>query len=136
MKNHLERWADSMLRPINTNIISLLGFSTILWGVWIANPFWSVFNKSAVFDPMHFFPEWSWGVLAVIIGVLTLRGAFKPSYSNLHTGSFAAAVHWLIITMAWVIGDWQNPAFILSFTFCIYAAFVCLNINVNRHLYR
>lgn len=134
-KNTVERWGESMMRPINTNIISLLGFSTILWGIWIANPFWTVFDKSSAFDHMHFMGESAWGIIAIACGLLTLRGAFKPSYQNLHIGSFAAAIQWLAVSAGWLTGDWQNPAWIFSLTFCVYASVVSLNIFVNKHLY-
>lgn len=142
IKNILERVAKSLLAPINPSLILVLGFYTVLWGAWLVNPFWTVFTHAAVYSAMAHFAwfihvpgEAFWGAIAMVTGALTLRGAFKPSYTNLHVGSFAAALHWLLIGILYFIGDWHNTGGITALCFFVYAAVVYVNVKVNKHLY-
>lgn len=124
--------AQALLKPVNTAAIILLGMYTVLWGLWIANPWWSVFNSAPLFHQMRdVAPEWAWGLFAIFCGLVTAYGAWRPSYRALTIGSGTAFGHWLAISIFYFVGDWHNTGGITSLTFSIYAAFIYLNIRVN-----
>lgn len=74
-----------------------------------------------------------WGLIAVACGLVTIRGAVKRSYRALTVGAGIAGWHWLMISIFYFLGDWQNTGGITSLIFAIYAAFIYLNIKVNCH---
>jgi hypothetical protein len=131
-----EKLAQTILKPINPSIIVILGAYTVLWGLWIANPFWTVFTQAPLYAVMAhsapIYPEVFWGTYAIISGLFTMRGAMKPSYRNLQWGSFFAFAHWLIIGMMYFMGDWMNTGGITAITFSIYSAIVWLNVKINK----
>lgn len=132
-----EKFAVSILRPLNPSLIIVLGIYTILWGLWIINPFWAVFSTAPLYSAMlALAPEYVWGAIAIGSGLLILRGATKPSYENLRIGSFAGFLHWLTIGIMYLIGDWMNTGGITALTFAIYAAIVWVNIKVNKRVYQ
>ena len=131
-----EKIAVSLLRPLNPSLILVLGGYTILWGLWILNPWWTVFSTAALYHIMATLaPEYVWGGIAVISGMLIIRGAIKPSYENLLTGSWIGFMHWLIIAIMYFVGDWMNTGGITALTFAIYSGIVWVNIKVNRRVY-
>lgn len=131
-----DKLARSLLKPINPSIIIILGVYTILWGVWIINPLWTVFSHAALYSAMDAIaPEWWWGSVAIISGLVITRGALKPSYHNLHLGSFVACLHWLAIAILYFAGDWMNTGGITSLTFAFYSGIVWLNVKVNKEHY-
>jgi len=124
--------AQALLKPVNTAAIILLGIYTVLWGFWIGNPWWDVFGTAPIYREMsHIAPEWVWGTVAIVCGLMTAYGAWRPSYRTLTIGSGIAFAHWLTIAIFYFIGDWHNTGGITSLTFAIYAAFIYLNIRVN-----
>jgi hypothetical protein len=69
-----------MLKPINTAAIIILGAYTILWGLWVANPFWTVFDQAPIYNwMMQVMPEWIWGVVAILVGLLMVYGVLRHS---------------------------------------------------------
>lgn len=123
---------EALLKPVNTAAIILLGIYTVVWGFWLANPWWSVFGTAPIYNEMNqVAPEWAWGLLAITCGLVTAYGAWRPSYRALTWGSGVAFCHWLTISIFYFVGDWHNTGGISSLTFAIYAAFIYLNIRVN-----
>src|SRR4051812_15997924 len=105
----MEKVADSLMRPINPTLILILGLYTVTWGLWLICPWFTVFTHAAVYSQMSALAcETVWGLFAVGTGLLTIRGATKPSYKNLHIGSFFAALFWLVIALMYFAGDWAN----------------------------
>ena len=128
-----EKFAEALLRPVNTAAIVILGVYTVTWGLWVANPFWSVFHGTQLFSALGLLaPEVFWGCLAITCGLFTIRGAYKRSYRALVIGAVFAAAHWLMIAFFYFLGDWTNTGGITSLTFAVYAAFIYLNIRVNH----
>lgn len=132
-----ERLARALLKPINPSVIIILGLYTVVWGFWIANPFWSVFGTASLYSAMMQFVanEYFWGGIAIAAGLTTMRGALKPSYWNLIAGSFVAFMHWFIIALFYFAGDWMNTGGITALTFAIYSGIIWLNIKVNKDHY-
>ncbi len=131
-----EKIARALLRPINPSVIIILGIYTVVWGLWIVNPFWSVFSHAPLYAAMAAFAsEYFWGWTAIISGLFIIRGALKPSYYNIQLGAFIGFFHWIVITVFYFAADWQSTGGITSLTFAVYSAIVWLNIKVNRANY-
>lgn len=128
-KEHL---AGALLKPINPAASVILGIYTILWGLWVVNPYWSVFARAPLYDVMaQLAPEWMWGCFALLCGGLMAYGATKRSYRALTNGAGAVWFHWCIIGICYFLADWQSTGGITSLCIACYAAFVYLNIRVN-----
>jgi hypothetical protein len=122
-----------MLKPINTAAIIILGAYTILWGLWVANPFWTVFDQAPIYNwMMQVMPEWIWGVVAILVGLLMVYGVLRHSYKSLVTGALVGYFHWLVIALMYFGGDWQNTGGVTSFIVAIYCGFIWLNITKNK----
>lgn len=134
---HRETIVQSLLRPINPSVIIILGLYTVIWGLWLANPFWTVFTQAALYSAMaHMLPEMAWGLIAIASGLLIIRGATKPSFKNLQLGAFTGFLHWLVIGILYLIGDWQNTGGITAIAFALYSALIWLNIKINRRYFK
>lgn len=77
-------------------------------------------------------PEWAWGVSAFVSGLSISYGVFKPSYLTLSVGAMVGTLHWLLLAVMYFAGDWQNTGGITSLFISFYAAFVYINIRVNK----
>ena len=129
----MSRIIEALLRPVNRAVIIILGAYTVLWGVWVANPYWDVFTRAPLYDELnHFGSEPFWGIIAMVCGGITIYGATKPSFRALCAGAVVAFFHWLMISVFYFVGDWQNTGGITSLTFSILAAYIFLNIKVNH----
>lgn len=128
-----DKIAAGLLRPINPSLIIVLGLYTVIWGLWISNPLWTVFTQAPVYNFMAALaPEMYWGVQAVVAGAIISYGAIRPSYRNIQLGSFIAFFHWFIIGVMYFMGDWQNTGGITCLCFAVYSAMIWVNIKINR----
>lgn len=124
--------AKALLLPINPAAVILLGIYTVLWGFWVANPFWDVFGQAQLYGVLaQVAPEAFWGCLAIVCGLVTVYGAVKRRYGPLVRGASASGWHWLMICIFYFLGDPLNTGGITALIFAVYAAFVYLNIRVN-----
>ena len=132
--NRREKVALSLLKPINPSLIIILGVYTVVWGLWILNPFWDVFASAPLYSQMaHIANEYVWGGIAITAGLIITRGATKPSYSNIQIGAIVAFFHWFTISILYFVGDWMNTGGITALMLAVYSGIVWLNIKVNRH---
>lgn len=132
LRQRKESLAHALLLPINPAAVILLGIYTVVWGFWVANPFWTVFTQAELYGVLaQVAPEVFWGCLAICCGLLTTYGAVKRRYGPLTRGAQAAGWHWLMISIFYFMGDPLNTGGITALIFAIYAAFVYLNIRVN-----
>ena len=135
--SRLDKVIREFMQPLNTTLILILGIYTIVWGLWLISPFWTVFSQAPVYCVMaQIGEEWMWGTVAVVTGGFTIRGALKPNFTNLHLGSFLAALHWLLIAFVYLLGDWTSTGGITSLCFFVYAAVFWINVKANRSLYK
>jgi len=128
-----QKLAKALLLPINPAAVIILGIYTVVWGLWVANPFWEVFTRADLFSVLLAtpFPEWTWGVLAISCGCITIYGALTRRYGPLTRGAQVSGWHWFMISIFYFWGDLFNTGGITALTFCLYAVFVYLNIRVN-----
>ena len=129
----MDRVALRILRPINPSVIIILGVYTIVWGLWLISPFWTVFTQAPLYSAlMAIGSEYFWGSVATVSGMLISYGAIKPSYRNLILGSLVGFFYWFIIAGLYFAGDWMNTGGITSLAFAIYSALIWVNIKVNK----
>lgn len=127
-----EKLAIALLKPINPAAVVILGVYTVVWGIWLAVPFWSVFDTAPLYSALaQLAPELFWGSLAICCGLVTTYGAVKRRHRALIAGSIVAGWHWAIIGIFYFIGDWMNTGGITAITFAVYALFIWLNLRVN-----
>lgn len=137
MLNYLERvgawFAKRFGAPINTSAVLILATYTTLWGLWLANPFWTVFDQAPIYDWMaDVMPEYVWGGIAIGIGLWMAYGVKRHTFGSLSWGAFAGWMHWSVIALGYFLGDWQNTGGVTSLTMAVYCAFIFLNLRVNR----
>lgn len=127
-----EGLAKSLLLPINPSAVIILGVYTIVWGLYVANPFWNVFTQAALYSQLAMLaPEVFWGCLAIACGTVTCYGAIKRKYRPLTVGAQTAGWHWLMISIMYFLGDPLNTGGITALVFAIYAVFIYINLRVN-----
>lgn len=127
-----EKFATALLLPINPALVVLLGIYTVVWGLWIANPFWDVFATAPLFSAMaNVASEYVWGGIAIVAGIVIIAGSYIRSYGALTRGSAVAFLHWFIISIMYFMGDPLNTGGITSLVIALYAAMVYWNIRIN-----
>lgn len=133
-RDKLDRFAAELLKPINPTAVVLLGAYTILWGLWVMNPFWDVFTSAKLFSALLALPapEAFWGGVAVATGIMTTYGALKPWPNGLARGAAVSGWHWFMIAIFYFMGDFTNTGGITSLFFAIYSAYLYLNVKINR----
>lgn len=136
IRNTLERLAESLLQPINPSVIVVLGVYTILWGLWVVNPFWTVFTQAPLYAALDLGGEYLWGGIVLATGLLITRGATKPSYTNLITGAGVGFLTWLVVGIFYLVGDWANTGGITALAFATYCLLVYLNIKTNKTYFK
>jgi hypothetical protein len=111
----------------------LMAVYTMLWGFWLVNPWWSVFEHAHLYDWLAgAAPEWFWGSFALVTGALMAVGIVRHTFAALTRGAFFGFIHWGIITTGYFLGDWQNTGGITAAMIAVYCAFIYLNLMVNR----
>lgn len=132
-----ERLAQQLLKPINPTIIIVLGIYTIVWGLWIACPFFDVFTASPLYATMAGIgSEYIWGSIAMVSGLIICRGAIKPRFGNIQFGAFIGFFHWTLISILYFIADWHSTAGLSAAAFAVYSGLVWVNTKVNHKVYR
>ena len=128
-----DKLAKRLSKPINTAAIVIMGGYTVLWGIWVGNPFWSTFKESKQFDWLaQVAPEWCWGVAALAVGIVMCYGVIRNSFNSLSIGSMIGTIYWGLIATGYYIGDWRDTAGLTKTMICLYCAFIFLNIRMNR----
>jgi hypothetical protein len=127
-----EKLAKALLLPINPAAVIILGIYTVVWGLWVSNPFWNVFDQSPLYAKMAtFMPEWAWGILAIVMGGITVYGAVKRHYPALVRGAASSGFFWLAVSVFYFAADAASTGGITALVFAVYAMFIYLNIRVN-----
>jgi hypothetical protein len=129
----LDRLTYTLLMPLHKMVVFALGLYTLVWGLWVANPIWSVFEQADLYVVMaQVAPEWAWGLLAVVCGSSIIWGALRMSYKSLVGGAQLSFCHWLLVAIFYFIGDFHNTGGITSLFIAGYSAWVALNLKVNH----
>lgn len=132
-----QKLARALLLPINPAVVVLLGFYTVLWGFWVANPWWTVFTQAPLYSemaaiaPFAIPPEIFWGCLAMFAGAVIIYGAVNRSYRSLSIGSSVVWWHWCMISILYFLGDFASTGGITAAMMATYGAFLWVNLRVN-----
>jgi len=103
----------------------------MLWGLWIANPFWEVFSQARLYGWMSDVAgEEIWGMGAMVAGGVMFYGVIRASHKSLTIGAFVGFLHWLAIAVAYFAGNWKNTGGVTSFFLALYCAVIYLNMRV------
>lgn len=129
----MRRFRQLVQVPLNPSMAIIMAIYTFLWGVWIANPFWTVFPHAPLYSTLSaIMPEVYWGLIAIVCGWFMCWGIVRGSYESLTKGAFVGFVHWLIISAGYFAGDWHNTGGLTALMICIYCGVLYLNRRVNR----
>lgn len=132
----IEGVKGAMFRPINKAASAILGLFSILWGFWVANPWWEVFDSAQVYHVLNWLaPEWLWGTVPLVLGFLMLIGMKKGKFKFLTRGVLFGFYFWLFTASCLFIGDWQNTAGVAYSMIALYCGYVALNLSINRDYY-
>lgn len=132
----IEGIKEAMFRPINKAASGILGVLSLLWGFWVANPFWSVFNSAEVYEILNWLAaEWVWGIIPMFIGFAMLFGMKRDKFNFLLYGNQAGFYYWLFASICFFIGDWHNTAGVVYLIIAIYSGYVALNLSINKDYY-
>jgi hypothetical protein len=122
-----------MTQPINTSAALIMSLYTFVWGLYVANPFWEVFDSAPVYSTLDkLAPEWFWGCFAIAVGFSMTIGIIRHTYKTLTHAAFGGFLHWAIISLGYFAGDWQNTGGLTAFMVAFYCGFVYLNLQVNK----
>ena len=125
-----KNFVDAMSKPMNKVAATILAVYTFLWGLWIASPFWTVFDGATVFSWFDSVgSEYFWGGFAIFSGSVMLYGIARSSRNSLTIGAFAGFIHWLLIALGCFTGDWHNTNGITSLAMAVYCATIYLNLR-------
>ena len=132
-----EKLLKLLSEPINP--MSLLGpaMYTIVWGIWVANPIWQVFSSGELYGTLAVVaPEWFWGILAIVCGIICLLGVLKRKFTSTSRGTLILSWHWAMVSIFYFAGDPFNTGGITCLFISIFMAFAYVNMKVNRKLGR
>jgi hypothetical protein len=135
--NYIQKLAVSLRHilsiPVNNAISLITGLYTLLWGLWVINPYWEVFSRAPLFNALNSVaPEYVWGFIALVTGTFMVWGVLKHSAKSLGRGTFIGFVHWTVIAGGYFAGDWQNTGGITALLIAIYSGYIYLNLRVNQ----
>jgi hypothetical protein len=133
-RDFLNSLARELLHPVSKGTTILLSFYTILWGLWVVNPWWEVFSSADLYKGMReVAPEWVWGLFAVVCGMASLVTSVDNRYPRtLFTVSAITGWHWLIVSIMYFYGDWRNTGGITGGFLAFLCGFLYLRVKANR----
>lgn len=133
LKKELHNLYVGLLKPINGASVVIISGYTFLWGLWVVNTVWDVFTQASLYGELSAVaPEWAWGAIALVCGLVMLYGVFRPSYRSLTRASFIGFMFWLTISIGYFLGDWRNTGGITAAMLAISCAYIYLNVRINR----
>jgi hypothetical protein len=129
----IEKIALGMMYPANPYATSIIGLFTLLWGLWIVNPFWHVFTSAALYEKAAgFAPEWAWGSWSTLCGLVILIALYKGSFKRLIDALAFCVWHWFTIAVFYFWGDWQNTGGLTYLFVGVLSLYMYLNIKFNH----
>lgn len=115
------------LAPISPFNILLVGVFSFLWGLWVALPFWDVFNRSPIYSALDWVgSELIWGSIQIIVGTVLVFAAFD-SLRWMKYATFGGFLSWFLVALGFAVADWQNPGMWVSGFIAALNAYMFLN---------
>ena len=123
---------------LDNRIIFFPALQTILWGLWLINPYIDSFNISKNFGLLYVFGnEVEWGLFAILIGLSKIISIFStnPKYALLSVFPFMLGVFlWTTVLISYVFGNPSSMGVASSVGFLV-GAIVCLEDAMRRYYY-
>jgi len=100
----------------------ILGILALAWGVWVASPFWDVFNDSHIYGVMAMFgPEILWGVPMILAGLLIHLGLVLRRVWISELGLLMAFFMYASIAATFLAANWRvTPSVVAVFIAMLY----------------
>lgn len=95
-------------------VIVLIGIMSLSMGAWLLTPL-GTFSSSNYGLLANTAPEWFWGALMVIPGLLKIGGTLWRRWEVARIGVWWAFVVWLFFSVSFFIDDMTSPISILLF---------------------
>jgi len=95
---HQRLW--SVLRDADMRTIELVtAFIALAWGIWVGNPFFSVYEGAHAFyaGAEAIAPEWAWGSLVGFVGILQFIGLATGKKAIRRHGAMLGVLAWLFV---------------------------------------
>ena len=124
-----EKLAKKLLKPINTSVVSILGFSNLLMGLWLVLPYNSI---GEAYDHGPLFQEWVYGLMLLLVGVLVLVGVVREKVTMLAWGTGLGFVFWFTWSVFLTARTIDHIDWIWTTTYALYYGFVYVNARVNK----
>ncbi len=133
MEGHiLRKWASTQIGSLE--LVTYI--TSILWGLWIANPWWSPFRENPGFSVMlrvgeEFLgldrPRYFWGAIPillplVIIGSIYLYGERAATFRKLAAG--ALFMFWVWVVVSFAMANPQTAAIVAYGQYAILYAWI------------
>lgn len=133
MRKMFDKIADVLLKPVSEAVTAQLGIYTILWGLWVLNPFIDTFSAADVYSQLlAFIPfEWAWALIAIFFGIITLMGLAKHKPRPVFLGAAASAVYWFIIAIFYMMGDLASTNGLSALFLAVLSTYIYLNCKLN-----
>ncbi len=126
---------EVLSKPMNRAGFGIMGGFMIVWGAWIASPFWSALGSAEIFSVVLLHaPEWSVGLIALSIGASIIRYLVIGCFKRLQFVAGITMYFWALFSICCLVGDWQNPGWITYLVLALYSTFVYENIRINRRI--
>ena len=105
-----EQKPKSMLRNLRDVLITsdtravefISALVAICWGVWVANPWFSVYESAPDIyaGPAEVAPEWIWGTFTLVVGLAQLLALARANRDMRKHAAFVAFFMWLLAAFA------------------------------------
>lgn len=121
--NHLGRgdmtgtqWTKFLARMPTEGVESLLGLWMLLWGLWVALPWWDVSALApSVYQVLLMFAkdESVLGGINMSIGMGMLSGVYRDHRATRFVSCLCCSSVLFLYVVAFFLSDWRSPAFLL-----------------------
>lgn len=110
------------------------GLFLLLWGAWIALPYWSVFNTTPTFSAMAGLPvhENVQGFIIMCVGLSVLWGIFTGNKRLRKASIFWSVLIWAFISAMFINANYQSTATITYPMLALSGAWAYWRITVTR----
>ena len=96
----------------------------ILWGLWVANPWFNCFTAAKVFSFMREIATegiWGWGIF--FIGVIQLFFLYTKRCESHMIMAFVSMLSFIVLALFYAIGNWKSTAFPIYLSFAVISFF-------------
>lgn len=132
MRNIFHKIGLAFWHQISPFTVLLSGIYSFMWGFWVFLPFWDSFSTSPVFMFLGTtqLSEILWGGTQMLVGVALFLASFE-SYRFIKYATFAGFISWTLISLAFALSNWQNPAIWVAGYLAVTNAYMFLNVAIK-----